>query len=51
MMHGNSNINMNHIIRVVIEINSLPKKIKSETGLCLSRSWKRHWSIGSSKNI
>jgi hypothetical protein len=33
-------INMDQIIRVVTEINSLPKKIKGEAGLCLNRLWK-----------
>jgi hypothetical protein len=42
---------MDHIIRVVTEIKSLPKKMKKEAGLCLSRSWKPHRSIESSINF
>jgi hypothetical protein len=44
-------LNMDHVIRVVTEIKSLPKKIKREAGLCLSRSCKLHQSTDSSKNI
>jgi hypothetical protein len=32
---------------VVTEIKSLPKKIKREVGLLISRLWKTHWSIDS----